>query len=358
MKIFFIVLAIVILGFLSIRFFLFKIGKPVNLKVSNSYFHHYRKNLIVYSPMGNWFELGYFESEADVATFQPINEDFGKDKNTIFWKGKKQWVDYDTFKIDASVIKDKNHVYNSNGKKFDVLEIIEDADPKTYQLLDPSIKDYQKYNWFKDVNAVYYKNKRVEGDPATFKPLNDAIAVDANFIYAIITYRGEGLEVMEVNDVVRKHKRIDGEIHSINETYAQIGNSIVSAFTKAEFELNTFDTIATVKKIDYWKIIVNDVLINKGIIVPEIDVKTFEILDYNFSKDKNHVYYDCKKIKEANYSSFKIISEEYSKDSKHVYFKDVIIKEANPETFKVTSQYGIWEDGENQFKNGEILSSK
>ena len=31
----------------------------------------------------------------------------------------------------------------------------------------------------------YYKNKKIEGNPETFKPLNDAIAVDANFIFAI-----------------------------------------------------------------------------------------------------------------------------------------------------------------------------
>lgn len=358
MKVLFIVLSIIILGFLGVRFFLFKIGDPVNLKVSNSYFHHYRKNLIVYSPMGNWFELGYFESNADVATFQPINEDFGKDKNTVFWKGKKQLVDYDTFEIDAFVIKDKNHVYDIKGKKFDELEIVTAADPKTYQLLDPSIKDYRRNYWFKDANSVYYRNKKVEGDPETFKPLNDAIAVDKNFIYAIISYRGEGIETLEVDEVIKKHKIIDGEIHLINETYVQIGNSIVSAFTKNEFELNTFESITTVRKIDYWRIIVNNVLINKGIILPEIDVETFEVLDYNFLKDKNGIYYDGKKIIGADYSSFKTLSEEYSTDGKHVYFKEAILKEANPQTFKRASEYAIWEDGQHQYKNGQIISSQ
>ncbi|MBF4519197.1 DKNYY domain-containing protein [Flavobacterium sp. ANB] len=358
MKVLLIVLSIIILGFFGIRFFLFKIGDPVNLKVSNSYFHHYRKNLIVYSPMGNWFELGYFESNADVSTFEPINEDFGKDNMNVFWKGKKQSVDFDTFKIDAFVIKDKNHVYNVNGKKFDELEIVDGADPKTYQLLDPSIKDYRRNYWFKDANSVYFKNKKVEGNPDTFRPLNDAIAVDANFIYAIISYRGEGIETLEVDEVIRKHKMIDGEIHPINETYVQIGNSVVSAFTKAEFELNTFDSITAVEKIDYWTIVVDNVLINKGIMFPEIDVKTFEVLDYNFSKDKNSVYYDCKKIIEADYSSFKIISNEYSKDAKHVYFKNDILKGANPETFKQTSEYGVWEDGKHQYKNGQIITAK
>ncbi|KQB40336.1 DKNYY domain-containing protein [Flavobacterium aquidurense] len=357
MKVFYIILAIVILVILAIRFFLFKIGKPVNLKISNSYFHHYRKKLIVYSPLGNWFELGYFESTADVATFQPLNQDFGKDKNSVFWKGRKQLVDCNTFEIDGFIIKDKNYVYNTNGNKFDELEIIKDADPKTYQLLDSSIENYQRINWFKDINAVYYKNKKIEGDPHTFKPLNDAIAIDANFIYAIINYRGEGIEMLEVNQVIRKHKMIDGEIRPINETYVQIGNSVVSAFTKAEFELHVFDSITTVKTIDYWSIIVDNVLICKGIIFPDVDAHTFEVLDYNFSKDKSSIYYDCEKINHADYSSFKIISDEYSKDAKQVYFKNNVVKGANPETIKSSSEYGIWEDENNKYKNGEVLSS-
>ncbi|MDR7212488.1 DKNYY domain-containing protein [Flavobacterium piscis] len=357
MKVVFIVLIVVVLGFLGIRYFLFKIGNPVNLKVSDSYFYHYRKKLIVYSPMGNWFELGYFESDADVESFQPINRDFGKDKKNVFWKGKKQSVDYATFVIDVSgIIKDKNHVYNTNGKEYNFLEIIKGADHKTYQLLDPSLPDYSRHNWFKDANAVYYKNKKIQGDPETFKPLNDAIAVDNNYIYSIIHQRGEDLELLDVDEVIQKHKRIEGEIHVINETYVQIGNSIVSAFTNDEFTLHIFEPIKSTKAIDYWRIAVNDTLIYKGILYPEIDVETLELLNYSFSKDKKNVYYDCKKIIGASPSGFEIIYDEYSKDHVNVYYKDAVVKGANPKTFKMTSENNVWEDGKNKFRNGKIVN--
>lgn len=308
--------------------------------------------------MGNWFELGYFELDADVETFQALNEDFGKDKNNIFWKGRKQLVDYDTFEVDDFyLIKDKNHVYSRDGRNFNELEIINDADPKTYQSLDPSITDYRRYYWFKDVNSVYYKNKRINVSPETFKPLNDAIAVDADFIYAILSYRGEGLEMIEANEVVQKHKMIEGEIQVINEMYVRIGNSVVSTFTKAQFEINTFDSITTIQEIDYWQIIVNNVLINKGVIYPEIDAESFESLRYDFSKDKNGVYYDFRRINEADYSSFEILSDQYSKDHQNVYFEDVILEGADPEKFKFSSEYGKWEDGKNQYKNGKIIAS-
>ncbi|MBE8725852.1 DKNYY domain-containing protein [Flavobacterium hungaricum] len=358
MKVILIVLVLVILIVLGFRYLFFKIGKPVNLEVSNSYFHHYRKSIIVYSPMGNWFELGYFELDADVATFQPLNVDFGKDKNNIFWKGRKQLVDYDTFEVeDFYLIKDKNHVYSRDGRNFNELEIIKDADPKTYQLLDPSITDYRRYYWFKDAHSVYYKNKRITVSPKTFRPLNDTIAVDADFIYAVLNFRGEGAKMIEVDEVVQKHKMIEGEIHAINETYARIGNSVVSAFTKAEFEINTFDAITVIREIDYWRIIVNNLLIDKGVIYPEIDAESFESLRYDFSKDKNGVYYNFKKIAGADSSNFEILSDQYSKDKQNVYFEDVILKGADAEKFKFSSEYKKWEDGKNQYKNGQIIAS-
>lgn len=327
MKIVFIVLAIIVLGFLGIRYFLFRIGDSVNSKVSDSYFYHYRKNLIVYSPMGNWFELGYFESDADVESFQPLDRNFGKDKNNVFWKGRKQSVDYASFQIVASVIKDKNHVYHTNGKEYNFLEIVKDADPKTYQLLDSKLPEYKRQDWFKDANAVYYKSKKIKGDPVTFQPLNDAIAVDADYIYSIVNERGEGLYLTEVDEVIQKHKRIEGRIHVINDTYVQIENAIVSAFTKDEFTLHTFDSIKTTKEIDYFTIVANDTLIYKGVLYPEIDIETLESLDYNYSKDKKNVYY--------NYN---------------------LMIGANPKTFKKTSENDVWEDGKNKYRNGKIIN--
>ncbi|MFH6950898.1 DKNYY domain-containing protein [Flavobacterium sp. FlaQc-51] len=58
---------------------------------------------------------------------------------------------------------------------------------------------------------------------------------------------------------------------------------------------------------------------------------------------------------QADNSSFKIIANEYSKDAKHVYFKNLIVAGANPDTFKAASEYGIWEDGKNRYKDGQII---
>jgi hypothetical protein len=309
--------------------------------------------------MGNWFELGYFESDADVESFQPINRDFGKDKSNVFWKGRKQAVDYATFQVDTTgIIKDKNHVYTTNGKEYNFLGIIEGADPKSYQPLDPSLPDYKRISWFKDNNAVYYRSKKTQGDPTTFKPLNDAIAVDANYIYSIINQRGEGIYAFEVDEVIRKCKRIAGEIKIVNDTYVQIGNAVVSAFTKDEFTLHTFETIKSTKEVNYFTIVVNDTLIYKGIAYPEIDIQSFEPLDYGYCKDSKNVYYAGKKITDAAISDFEIISPDYAKDNKNVFYKNSIAEKANPKTFKKTSESDVWEDGTNKFREGKILQGK
>ena len=307
--------------------------------------------------MGNWFELGYFESDADVESFQPISRDFGKDKKDVFWKGRKQSVDYATFEVDASgIIKDKNHVYTTNGKEYNFLGIINDADAKTYQLLDPSLPDHKRQSWNKDANSVFYRSKKIQGDPATFKPLNDAIAVDANYIYSIIHERGEGMYRLDVDEVIQKHKMIDGKIHVINDSYVQIGNTVVSAFTREEFTLHTFESIKATKEIDYFTIVVNDTLIYKGIECPDVDIESFESLDYGYFKDKKNVYYFGKKIIGVSLADFEIISEHYSKDSQHVYYKNVVVDGANPKNFKRTSKNDLFEDGTNKFRNGKIVN--
>jgi hypothetical protein len=355
MKAVLVILVIVVAAILGARYVLCKIGDPVNREVSDCYFYHYRKNIVVYSPMGNWFELGYFESDADPASFQPINTHFGKDNKNVFWQGRKQSVDYNTFTIDEfDIIKDKNHVYNTIGQ-FEFLEVIKGADPATYQLLDPNLEDYKRSSWFKDKNAVFYKNKKIEADALSFKPLNDAIAVDDHFIYSIIHQRGEDIYAFEVDEVIRKHKKIEGEIKVISATYVQLGNAVVSAFTKDEFTLHTFENIKSTKEINYFTIVINDTLIYKGVAYPETDIESFEPLDYSYCKDKNNVYYNGKKITGADISDFEVISPDYAKDSKNVFYKNSIVQKADPKTFKRTSEDDIWEDGTNKFRNGKTL---
>jgi len=76
-------------------------------------------------------------------------------------------IDRDSFVIiDQTHAKDKIHV-------FDVMQIIADADPDTYQVLTTSLAQLNN-RFSKDKNCVYFGTNKVNGaDPKTFVVIDE-----------------------------------------------------------------------------------------------------------------------------------------------------------------------------------------
>lgn len=190
MKMFYIIIAVIIC-FVSVAFFtkyyFFRVGKAINKEVSDSYYKHSVKNKIIWAPMGNWFELGYRELDADVDSFTVMAKNFGEDKDSIFWNGVKQNVDYTSFEVGVkdSIIKDKNHVYTTTNEKGDQqLGIIESADPASYVLLYPDLSGYARYYWHRDVKNIYYKDQIIaNADLKSFEMLDQWYSKDEKNVY-------------------------------------------------------------------------------------------------------------------------------------------------------------------------------
>ncbi len=69
-------------------------------------------------------------------------------------------------------------------------------------------------------------------------------------------------------------------------------------------------------------------------------IKKKTIIDNGYSKDKNHVYFESKILKEADVNSFTIIPHEesldgfhFAKDDKHIFYLDKAIPVADLATF-------------------------
>ena len=110
----------------------------------------------------------------DAKTFQCIGEGYSKDKNNVYYYSTKmEGVDAKTFKVvSLCFTKDKNNVYywlRPTEKR-----VIENADPKTFQLLSKELaikSDVYRYH-AKDKNYVFYHDHIIEGaDPNTFEYL-------------------------------------------------------------------------------------------------------------------------------------------------------------------------------------------
>ena len=63
---------------------------------------------------------------------------------------------------------------------------------------------------------------------------------------------------------------------------------------------------------------------------------TFSVIGENYSKDKNHVYFESSIVINADPKTFKILDFPYSRDSKTVFCGTLPLKVSDIESFKVT----------------------
>lgn len=78
---------------------------------------------------------------------------------------------------------------------------------------------------------------------------------------------------------------------------------------------------------------------NKRVDRPELDAKTFEIIDNNYSIDKNHVYYMCnarKVLEGADPASFRVYKKgiRLSRDKQSVFYNDYKVEDSDPDTYQ------------------------
>ena len=346
-----VVILLVFGGIWMVKYYVIRLGKIVDNEVSKSYYFHAIKKKIVYAPMGNWFELGYTELDADPTSFKTLAEEFGKDDHSIFWKGVKQPVDFASFYIEDNIPKDNQHVYDRNLTNT-LLTIITGADPKTYKRFDTGVDTWDRY-WFKDYQHYFYEDRELEVDYQSFKRINNTLAVDTNFVYAIVNSQTES--GITNRGVIKKVGRMAGVVKAINSSYALIGNTLILSNWKNEFNSIAFDKIEFFDVLDDRNITINKILIHDGKIFPNVDVESLVILDRDYFKDKTSVYYDDQLIPNAQASSFEFLSDDYSRDSENVFFKTTRLPDVVAKDFKYSFATKLGTDGRNTFRDGKLV---
>ncbi len=342
---------------LLVRYFVFRLGKAVDEKLSHSYYYHSIKNIIVYAPAGNWFELDYVELEADKESFEPLAEDFGKDDTSIFWKGIKQPVDHASFYIDEEgLAKDSSHVYSKIGSSQE-LTPIDGANPLTYHRFDTGIDYWNRY-WARDDTHYYYLDKKIDADYLSFRRINQTLAIDTNSVFAIIDMQLEDSgRVTQVREVILKSKIPKGSTTTIYSNYALIGNTVILSNWKNEFAMIPFSNIITQQILDDRNIVINGQLISDGKLYPEIDVTTFTVLHRDYFKDKSKVYFGGEVIDSAEPETFEILSDDYAKDSQAVFYKNQKVEGASASGFSYDYATGLGYDGTKKFKEGKLITA-
>jgi hypothetical protein len=246
---------------------------------------------------------GSIMENVDPATFEIINERFGKDKNDVIdfyncFDASK--VDPNTFELVGTfAVKDKDSVYYSlDGAQSCDFEKLDNVDPETFE--------YLEYPFYKDVNNVYFQGEIIDNaDSSSFKLLNNK---DDSLSY-----------------------------------YSRDANNVFFANSKieADVDLESFQAIETQALGGSFAIDKNQAYVGSTL-AKNSDPETFELLGITESgmgsiihKDKNNVYLDGQIIEEADTATFEMFEEDwdYQKDKNNVFYQGQIIEGADPATF-------------------------
>ncbi|MGB4959860.1 MAG: DKNYY domain-containing protein [Saprospiraceae bacterium] len=220
-------------------------------------------------------------------------------------------VDAQSFEIlDEYYCKDKNHVFYHNTyreskdyftSKKHYLDFLDKADAVTFVSLD--------YGYGKDSSSAWYNNNTFEvSDIQSLSVMDIQFAKDKNHVYIL---RNKAPLVIGLS------------FERINTFYAKDANHYF--FIHTDGELYTLKPIAC-------------------------DYNSFELLDFNYSKDHKNVFYNGEKIKGSTSENFQIIRAPYSKDHQNVYFNSSVISKADPLTFELYT--------ENELSSGDTYYAK
>ena len=251
-------------------------------------------------------------SGIDPATFEEIDAAFTKDKNNIYYEDvPMKGIDPKTFEpfVNYTHVKDKNgihHFYQFNDDLVvEKVELSPEIDLKTLQ----SFENYAEYS--KDKNNVYYDFQKIEGaDIKTFEPEGFFIGKDKKGVY----YKTHKINGIDVNST----EVLENEFYKDkNNIYYR--NKKLENFKPENFEVISSSLVGQNEDFYYFTEDEND---NTKFILLEnknVDAETFEVLDEEYTKDKNNAYYKGKILKGVDVKTLDIY---YNKSDNGYKIKD------------------------------------
>ena len=323
---------------------------------------------------------------ADKNSFEVLGNYIAKDKNNVYYKGRKmENVDSASIKTFGNFIgKDKNRVFYITGN-----EDIKDADASSFEIMGDTY-------YFRDKNNIFvikYSNDFPDGegfiklpniDRNSFITLSEEIGKDKNGVY-YIDEKINGINPNKVkviekigqdNYILQSENNYYLTFNSNSDLYDRKNDKIeAKKINNLNIDFSTFKYFGIFNyykdKNSFYYHSDNDFKkIKSGIDVGSAE-KVLELND--FVKDKNNLYYFSNgKIEKINLNIdvkslefFDDIDSSYSsyiKDRNNVYFVDnkngkvKIVKNADKNTFQIVNgNYGV--DRKNVYYNGEKLDS-
>lgn len=318
----------------------------------------------------------------DVASFENIlKEAFYKDKNSVYYVDmtedkqelkKLEGADADTFELGI-FSKDKNSVYVDKQR-------LEGVSPKGFEVLDNDL------NFIKDYKNVFYLDRADDG--ITFIPrVQNIEGVDvatlefAGGYYSKYYKDKNNVYFMDNRDGKIKFKKLSyvnpKTFEMVDNTFARDDKNLYLFEYKLDgIDAKTFEKISSnIVKDKNGLYFLEDIekenenieIKTRKINIKGLDLKTFERIDDYYYKDKNNVYYESYnnlyKIENADLKTFEILDSSYtgygnfSKDKDYIYLNNKKLEEIDAKTFEkmranlIRDKNGIYKVEKDEEKN-------
>lgn len=295
----------------------------------------------------------------DVASFENIlKEAFYKDKNSVYYVDmtedkqelkKLEGADADTFELGI-FSKDKNSVFIDKQR-------LEGVSPKGFEVLNSD------FNFIKDYKNVFYLDRAEDG--ITFIPrVQNIEGVDiatlefAGGHYSKYYKDKNNVYFMDNRDGKIKFKKLSyvnpKTFEMVDNTFARDDKNLYLFEYKLDgIDAKTFEKISSnIVKDKNGLYFLEDIekenenieIKTRKINIKGLDLKTFEHIDDYYYKDKNNIYYDLYNnlytIKNADLKTFEILDSSYtgygnfSKDKDYIYLNNKKLEEIDAKTFE------------------------
>ena len=298
--------------------------------------------------------------------FIVVSEEYGKDKQSIFW-GNKKLVNGDIATFDwnskAELPFDKDFMYEEAPDK-DKLIPINDMDKDSYERVKLSA---ECLIWHKDINYYYYNHKRTSANRQKLSFESEYLPFDDVYIFIVNgkdwePFRYTGKVRVIANNIVHDDKwliisGVCGESRSKSKKI-EIGNTteLISNIVDKSLEMSYSDLIFKTSKYIYYK--------GKYLYLSKeediTDLSQFKELCKDHYRYINKVYYAEKELTEllgADANTFELSIRGYSKDANKVYHKGKTLANSDAKTFTIHLRSDYESDANNIYKEGEIIST-
>lgn len=273
------------------------LGKPIDAEISDSYYYSKDEKSVIYSRMGNWFELSKVNMEVDMASFELLSRNFAKDRDQVYFQYHPippDTVDVGTFQSQESkgllpVGTDQHQVFLFQDRK-PYVQIIEGADPGSFVQED--------WYWARDDHHYFYRHRQVPVERTTFRRLNDFFALDSAQAYS---FAEDTLASFEAD--VATLKKLDS-IYCYDKDHLYYFAWYVRREPVFAVRAIPYTSIEEVKILKEPYLQVGDQVYGYGETMEGVDLSSFEVLGSTYAKDQNQVYYGGSPIAGADPESF------------------------------------------------------